>query len=326
MSRIVGYIPDAEGSTLVSVVLASPADRAASRSDNHRVRVGVASGERVDWVGEWDGSDLALSAGVPLVLASGLRRKIPAGGCVVVDVETNGSPTSLAGCAVVLRIGSVAVNPGLVPSDRESRDAIEALSEHLTAMRAGEFPVRVALHDDAAVRLPFTLDATSDALTIGNTALAATLYSVTVPPFTLRKGRALYVRIQFYYLNNTGSNQTLVITLSMGGVTLYSDTTANIATSGNKRPAFLEFVVALSSTTAVNAYGFIGVGAAGGAATGYGDIGSLSTEGSEMGNDGVSLASGRQHTLSVALTHSTGSSSLTLTRWLAVCEVIGGPA
>lgn len=65
------------------------------------------------------------------------------------------------------------------------------------------------------------------------------LYSVSVPANTLGSSGELEFFLYCDYLNNTGANRTLTLTIKLGSTTLYTDTTTTIATSTGRRAMHL---------------------------------------------------------------------------------------
>lgn len=73
------------------------------------------------------------------------------------------------------------------------------------------------------------------AITINNDASETTIVSYSVPGGTLSTGNYLMVTVEGSWLNNTGSNATITMSLKFGATTVASAGTGNVATNANTK-------------------------------------------------------------------------------------------
>lgn len=101
----------------------SGTDRSRSLSAYHTIRVGVARGSGVDWLGDWSGAKRGLSANVRFSLTGELDLNFPLeeGEEIVAGVNTIGSPTGLDGIKLEVR-GREVGEVGSIQSSRPDGD------------------------------------------------------------------------------------------------------------------------------------------------------------------------------------------------------------
>ncbi len=103
--RIPAYSVERSNEAIKSIHVVSTSDRDRSKTDWHKIRVGVSVEGRTDWLGEYDGAKQSLSKDVRFILTGDgdLNYLLPEDGEVVVEITTGGSPSSLDGMKVAGR-------------------------------------------------------------------------------------------------------------------------------------------------------------------------------------------------------------------------------
>ena len=310
---------------LRDVLFHSPDARAVSVSAYHLIEIGVREGAYTEWIGEWDQSEQPAEAGTPLPILNdgrqGLRLKSEQ--TLVVKVTSNGSPSSLLGCRVNFRLALVGGRDGpaapLVASGSQDV-AIRALERQINTGGLSEWDEPVQLQDpeDATYFFPYILDSDGTTVTVVSSNSITTLYSVSLPAGSVSGDRSVRMSVAGIYLNNDGANRDLTITITYDDTTLYADT-VSIANSASTRPWSLWFILSGTNeaSNAQNLSGWFGLGAAGGATTGYGDLGAAN--GSPIGGTSAEDAS-TALTLAVKLTHGTSSANLSASKYRGVTE------
>jgi hypothetical protein len=107
-----------------------------------------------------------------------------------------------------------------------------------------------------------------------NTAPEVSIFSYTIPAGLLGTDRTLQVQLMGDLLNNSGANQAINFRVSIGGSTVYNESTGAIPASNVRRP--WNWMLNFANLGAANQNylsGTLMLGAPGGAATGLGDIG-----------------------------------------------------
>ena len=161
--RINAHNVTGSNEALRSITLWSDTARAVSYASYYVVKVGVADGAKVDWVGTWDGSANTLSARTSLELAGyGSDDRddlLQQGAALLVEVERVGSPSpSAAGLTVEFhleRVGGNSERPaplfqtaGYIP-DTRTRAAVDGLQGQLNDSGVTRWSVAVPLSDPA---------------------------------------------------------------------------------------------------------------------------------------------------------------------------------
>lgn len=134
----------------------------------YTMRVGVASGDRVDYYGTFDGSQQKMVANKPFDLFSG-SVALRDGESVVLDVEAVGLPPDLEAMSCCVEVGHGVQDPGYRQRDRGARDAMDAVADHFRDTRAGielvnvllpkrilDTTIRQEYHEEYAVVSPVT--------------------------------------------------------------------------------------------------------------------------------------------------------------------------
>lgn len=159
---------------------------------------------------------------------------------------------------------------------------------------------------------------------IVNTITETSTYSVTVKGGALGANGAVRVTILGEYLNNSGAGATVTLRVKFGGVTIYQDVTASIATSALTRPFRLDFFLSNRNSTGLNIMtGRVHIGNIVAATTGAGD---LATDGllSTMidSNPGGSIDTTLDQVFDVTIQHSVANANINWTRTYVVTELI----
>lgn len=159
------------------------------------------------------------------------------------------------------------------------------------------------------LRYTKTLDVSSSTVSVTNTAAATTIYSYSVPANTLGTDKGLRLNISGQYLNNSGANRKVTITVSYGGTTMISQATPNIATSATTGNwGITVYLMAANATNAQRAR-LDGSFEAGTAA----DV--------VINDNGTaSVDSTTNQTLTVTVANSAAATTITTTKNLAVLE------
>lgn len=220
VGRHVAYVPFDSRRVLRAIRLVSPVDRAVAHADCYRVRVGVAVESRVDWIGEYDGANMALKAHVPLVLGgrSTIAKKLVANSAIVVETERRGLPAPIRGSAVLMRVGSDFEAASERTWSRDTQEAIESLADLQSTRGDGVEPVRVALDDGYE---PYaTKDHSAAAPTVSSTSYVNGSVSVTVrvPP-----GMTYYVKVTAHVSFVSSAVGASLLYLSIGDGTTDHD-------------------------------------------------------------------------------------------------------
>lgn len=108
-----------------------------------------------------------------------------------------------------------------------------------------------------------SLDYDYPPVSISNTTTPAVVFSGVVEPAY----DVMEIIIPFKLVNNTGGNRTLTVTVSVDGVTLFSDTTPGIATGANPRTGLCRIYIRFITTTSQWINAGIEVSATGAAGT-----------------------------------------------------------
>lgn len=161
--RINAHNVTGSNEALRSITLWSDTARSVSYASYYVVKVGVANGAQVDWLGTWDGSANTLSARTALELAGyGSEDRdelLREGAALLVEVERVGSPSpSAAGLTVEFhleRVGGNSERPtplfqasGYIP-DVRTRAALDGLHGQLNDSGVTRWSVAVPLSDPA---------------------------------------------------------------------------------------------------------------------------------------------------------------------------------
>lgn len=157
---------------------------------------------------------------------------------------------------------------------------------------------------------------------VKSTSSETTLYSFTVPGGILGTTRAVRVRIIGDYLNDTGSNRNLSVSVKYGTTTLWGDS-RTLGASANRRSFHLDVVMGNRNSASVQRLG-------GTAAVGDAVAGSTAGLGQfANGNDNTVVLHGSAAenstgdlTFAVTVTHSASNASLSIRREYAFAEVI----
>lgn len=159
------------------------------------------------------------------------------------------------------------------------------------------------------LRYTKTLDVSSSTVSVTNTAAATTIYSYSVPANTLGTDKGLRLNISGQYLNNSGANRTVTITVSYGGTTMISQATPNIATSGTTGNWGINVYLMAANATNAQRARLDGSFEAGTAA----DV--------VINDNGTaSVDSTANQTLTVTVANSAAATTITTTKNLAVLE------
>lgn len=160
--RINCHNADERGNEVLrAAVLWSGQDRRAASGNYYIVRVGVGSGDKVDWLGEWDGGtdSLAASEARDLLDPKQPGTRLAAGAPLLIEVERVGRPVvTTSGLTVELRLERVAGNSqgdrplfhsGGFVGDEALRGAIAALERQLNTSGVATRTIPVPLSDPA---------------------------------------------------------------------------------------------------------------------------------------------------------------------------------
>ena len=92
--RIPAYSVERTDEAIKSIHLVSTTNRARSKTNWHKIRVGISVEGRTDWLGEYDGANQALSKDQRFVMTGDgdLNYPLPEGGEVVIEITSGGSP------------------------------------------------------------------------------------------------------------------------------------------------------------------------------------------------------------------------------------------
>ena len=158
----------------------------------------------------------------------------------------------------------------------KTNQAFLRLSRRLDALEAAlaELGVDVeALEESSGVIVIDRSDADVD---VSNTVAATTIYTFDVPADTLdTDGQSLRLTLFGDHVHNSAGNLSWLVTVSLDGVTLFSDSTQVYAQNAARRPWSLQVMLTRRSATTVAALGtYINTAVATAPATGLGDIAS----------------------------------------------------
>lgn len=344
--RINGHTVTGANECLRGVSLWSDQARTTSQSNYYVIKVGVARLSKVDWLGTWDGSTDTLEARTARDLSGAgsgtVDRLLTEGEALLVEVERVGSPTpSAAGFTVewaLERVGGNSQRPaalfqtvGYLP-DAKTRAAVEGLVGQMNSSGVAGWTVAVPLTDPAVEIIdagaddvyPRLLFSSGDLVEIGSTTTETTMLdgAVTIPANTALLGHALRVSLTGHMQNNTGANRTVRFKVKYGGVTLFDDTTANIATSANIRPMRLHFTLSTrTNDSIVCLFGRVEIGSATAPTAGIGSLSTASVIGSEFGIHGATgISASAANVLDVTATMS--NADFTVSTDFASVEVV----
>lgn len=101
-----------------------------------------------------------------------------------------------------------------------------------------------------AVNFTESLDLNANQVIDSNSAATTTIYSYTVPAGTLSSNGVLRVTVNRTYLNNSGSNRTITLSLAYGGMTCLSKASGSLGTSATFGGWNAVFYLAATSTQA----------------------------------------------------------------------------
>lgn len=330
---IPGPVIDESNVVLRNLVLVSVDARAPSVSAYHKVEVGLAVGTNTTWIGTWDQSTQKIEAGVALRILDDdrLGMRIPKDSVMVVRVTSSGSPATIETAKVHVTLGLAGGRAGEVRPllsvgasiiDHSARAAVQAITRQINSGGLSEWSESIALRDpeDTTYFSPYVLDANNETVTIVSSSTETTVYSVTVPAGTLSGDRAVRVFVQGIFVNNDGAARNWTVAIKYDNTTMWADT-VSITNSASTRSWFLYFVIAPTNeaTNAQNVSGRIGLSAAGGATTGYGDL--AAANGSDIGGTAAEDAA-TALALTVTMTHGTNSANLSLSKYRGSSEVI----
>lgn len=197
--------------------------------------------------------ELRVEDGITMTATPGIG--IAAGG-VVRAMLANGSAKSV--------IGRSANSSGVVAD-------ISASGSAATPQVLSDTGSTLAFRSLSAIGGIQVLDKTTVDLQISPT-VSTDLYSYLIPANTLTAGNILRVRWNGHWFQNDGGTRILTLTIILGGVTLYSDTTTTITNTAVRRAMTIDFELTCVSNTlqigTVNLY----LGTQNGATTGVGDM------------------------------------------------------
>lgn len=170
---------------------------------------------------------------------------------------------------------------------------------------------------------------------IVNTASVVDLLNgeITIPANYIGTNGVLRCRLIGDYLNNSGADRSLLLSVVLGATTLWSDTTGLIVASAARHDWIFEFDIGNQNSAAVQFMsGVFFLTYRGGATTGLGDLNALSPglDGPmivPLGTSGTSAVdTTANQTLVVNAQHSTNNASLSIRLKYAAFEVVGQAA
>lgn len=328
------------------VQLWSNTARSTSPTAYYVIRVGIGREDKVDWIGEWDGSTDTLEARTERDLtgsgSGSVDRLLAEDDTLLVEVERHGSPSpSAAGITVewgLERVGGNSQRPAALfqavgyIADGRTRTSIDGLTSQLNNSGVAGWTIPVYLSDPAVEvaevleeeRYPRVLYSSGTLKETASTTTETSMFydTVTIDPGILTVGHALRVSLTGHMQNNSGANRTVTFKVIYGGVTLFSDVTAAIPTSANIRPLRVHFTL---STRTVDAYvclfGRVEIGSATAPTAGIGSLNTASVIGSEFGVHGAgTIAAAAANVLSVTQTMSNADFSVSTD--YAIVEVV----
>lgn len=156
---------DADNQVLRDAFFHSPIQRLVNVNAYHTIDVGVREGQYTDWIGTWDQSKQRVDGGAPTSILDVDRKgmRMVAGRALVVRVTITGSPTSLRGAAVTLRMALVGgrdgpakalVAAGAKINDPTTRTAISALERQINTGGLAQWDETVPLMDPSTLGGP----------------------------------------------------------------------------------------------------------------------------------------------------------------------------
>ncbi len=159
----------------------------------------------------------------------------------------------------------------------------------------------------ANISLGGGLDRDTTIADVVNTTVATSVYSFSVPASTLGTSRMLRLSLIGDYLNNSGAGSTLAVNATYGGVTIFTFTTASIASDANRRALMLDVLVATENVATSEAgFGRFVVGGTN-TASGTGAAAFATAYGTTTG---TAVDSGAAQTLGVTFQHSVANANI----------------
>lgn len=151
------------------------------------------------------------------------------------------------------------------------------------------------------------------------------IFNQTVAANRMETNRMLRLSIFGDFLNNSGGTSAPTIKVKVGGTTIYDDATFAMAAGANRFPVRMQFEFAMqNATNTMHLSGVVGIGNAGGATTG---IGNLATDESNVDAEVSSGGTFTRDTTSsfavvVTWTNSASDANISFRRQYAVLELV----
>jgi len=226
-----------------------------------------------------------------------------------------GAPKSAGDGLGVGTAGELEVDPGQASLlDTVMSAGAEQLQEAGRGIGLGT-PIAWGLHRQASTNA-------ADAIVNDNT--ERTLYTYTLPEYTLIDLRTVRLRLLGEYLNDSGLARQMTLRVKLGGTTLYDDAITGITNDPAIRPFQIEIVLAsLGTSSDQEMWGHLRLGNVAATTTGLGDIDSnpfaQNRHFSSSGSTTIDMTQARA--LAVTVQHGAVSGSLSI--WLrhALLEV-----
>jgi hypothetical protein len=162
-------------------------------------------------------------------------------------------------------------------------------------------------------------------INIVSSAAETDIFNQTVAANRMETNRMLRLTIVGDFLNNSGSTSSPTIKVKVGGTTIYDDATAALASGANRFPVRMTFEFGMqNANNTMHLSGVVGIGNAGGATTG---IGNLATDESNVDAEISSGGTFTQATTSsfavqVTWTNSASDANISFRRQYAVLELV----
>ena len=186
--------------------------------------------------------------------------------------DVNGDPLTVSAGGLVPSVTSGAGVPSGVPTYGDGTLYVDTTNYILYIYKS-------AAWTQVGTPLPTNLIYVLDKTTTNNVITVAgptNTFSYTVPGGTLGTNNTLRLKLAGRYVNASGTNRTVTVTISYGGTTLWSDTSTSLA-NGSDVGWYMELMlIANNSITAQQLTGKIDIGSAGATTTGL--SGNLATD------------------------------------------------
>lgn len=236
--------PGEEGRVLKRVQFISPVGLTRDPSSYYEVKIGIAEGEKIDYIGTFSSNEFALAAGEAFDVtgANNLSESIESGLVVVADMVLVGFPPNISGCICAVFVGHEVEQPSAAHGDvgdLGAKQAVRDVAEHVRLTGDGLDRIIVPLSippptipDSYAVPYMDRHDAGAT-YTLGTYVDGAVSITVVVP-----QGKKITVLVTgtWQVEGDAGPGTTNLFGAIGDGTTDYNDTEAYTAGAGENNP------------------------------------------------------------------------------------------